>query len=240
MGRLRSTVHRSAESFGWTWVFLVASIFPAMVLTPGLSYSEIYHYVDSRGTLHFSNVPTDSRFQRLRKGAPVVPIDSREIQKLIREGARRYGLDPELIKAVIRVESNYDPSAVSVAGAMGLMQLMPETALGLGVENAFNPSENILGGTKLLSRLLDRFNGDLTLTLAAYHAGAKRVEEHGGVPPIPQTRRYIRKVLSAYKVYRNKEQTTGTTYKVHSGNDTVIYTNVPEQYQDSRRDRVFY
>ncbi|MEK6683554.1 MAG: lytic transglycosylase domain-containing protein [Nitrospirota bacterium] len=202
---------------------------------------ELYQFTDTHGVAHFTNVPTDPRYRRLQKPAAMISISPDEIHQTILSASRRYRVDPALVKAVIKVESDFNPRAVSSAGAMGLMQLMPATASDLDVQNPFNPTENISGGVKHLSDLLSRFNSDLTLALAAYHAGAKRVESYGQVPPIEKTHRYIQKVMAAYKTYRGKEPARTSVYQVVSpGGGHVIYTNVPEQYQDTRRYRVAY
>jgi soluble lytic murein transglycosylase-like protein len=161
--------------------------------------AEIYQFVSADGVLHFTNVPTDPRYQRMEP-AP----GSADIQQTIRHSASRYHVDPNLVKAVIKVESDFNPSAVSKAGAIGLMQLMPATADTLKVRDPFNPHENIMGGVRHLSHLLGEFGGDLTLALAAYHAGATRVKRYGDVPPIAETHRYIKKVLAAYSRYMGR------------------------------------
>ena len=206
----------------------------------GPAPAQVYQFMDAGGVVHFSNVPTDPRYRPLKDAASVIQANPQEIHQIIVSASRRYRVDPALVKAVIKVESDFNPQAVSYAGAMGLMQLMPATASTLGVQNPFNPSDNISGGVKHLSDLLDRFDGDLTLTLAAYHAGVGKVEPQHQVPPIENTRRYIQKVMAAYKTYRGSEPARKATYKVFSQDGRVIYTNVPEQYQDSRRYRVAY
>ena len=113
---------------------------------------------------------------------------------IIESAAERFGLAPELIVAVASVESRFDPFAESPKGAIGVMQLMPETAAELGVDNPFDAEQNILGGARFLREMLDEFEGDLDLALAAYNAGSGRVREYGGVPPFPETRRYLVKV----------------------------------------------
>lgn len=124
--------------------------------------------------------------------------DPQELRRLAIEAARRHDLDPELVLAVVGVESAFQPDAVSPKGARGLMQLMPRTALALGVRDAFDPQDNLDGGTRHLSELLALYEGDLRRALAAYNAGAGAVARHGGLPPYRETRDYVRKVLERY------------------------------------------
>ena len=124
-----------------------------------------------------------------------VPAASRQLAPLIRQAARRHGVSAELIRAVVAVESGFDPRAVSPRGARGLMQLMPATAAELNVDNVYDPRQNLDGGTRYLRALLDGFDGDLRLALAAYNAGPEAVRRHGGVPPYPETQEYVQKVL---------------------------------------------
>ena len=137
---------------------------------------------------------------------PPVPVVTTRIESVIgvpanhaydrdiREASARYGVDATLIRSVMQTESAFDALAVSRAGAMGLMQLMPEVALELGVEDPFDPRQNIMGGVKYLRRLLHLYNGNVTLALASYNAGATNVAQYGGVPPFPETQNYVKQI----------------------------------------------
>jgi len=128
--------------------------------------------------------------------------DGRDLRTLAMETARRHGIDPELVLAVVSVESAFRPDAVSPKGAQGLMQLMPGTARELGVKDPLDPAANLDGGTRYLNALLQQYKGDLKRALAAYNAGAGAVKRHGGVPPYRETREYVQKVLERYKPAR--------------------------------------
>ncbi len=125
-----------------------------------------------------------------------VEVNNEEIDTIIQKASDRFGVNVDLIRSVVKTESNFDADVVSHAGAQGLMQLMPQTAQGLGVENPFDPEQNVMGGTKYLKQMLDRYDGDSKLALAAYNAGPGNVDKYGGVPPFQETQHYVKKVLN--------------------------------------------
>jgi len=125
-------------------------------------------------------------------------VSKTEINNLIEKYADKNGLDSDFVRAVINQESGYNPNATSKCGAMGLMQLMPGTAQGLGVSNAYDPEQNIQGGTKYLKGLMDRFDNNKSLALAAYNAGPNAVKKYGGIPPYQETQNYVKSVISQY------------------------------------------
>lgn len=194
---------------------------------------EVFQYIDRNGTIHFTNVPTDPRFKLLpperRFAAPFSQDRRQQLDGIIEREAKAQGIEAALIKAVIRAESDFDPSAVSYAGAQGLMQLMPDTSAYLRLNDPFNPEENIKGGARHLRYLLRRFNGDLALTLAAYHAGAETVQRYGKIPPIQETRLYVEKVLRFYQGYIGKS-VRNRLYQGKRSNGAILYTNHPERY----------
>jgi soluble lytic murein transglycosylase-like protein len=205
----------------------------AGALTAGDASADIYQYTDPDGVVHFTNAPKgDSRFKlyvkstsKRTKGArfsgTAVPPSDRSPErftrydKWIRQAATLYQLPEELVRAVIKVESDYDPRAVSGAGAQGLMQLMPETATRMQVRDPFDPRENIFGGVRYLRVLANLFNGDLDLTVAAYNAGEGAVARYGGIPPYPETQDYVVRVRTYYSAYRsNRDINTASTIDV--------------------------
>jgi soluble lytic murein transglycosylase-like protein len=186
-------------------------------------WADIFRYQDENGVVHFTNVPTGSKYQLLykeyemgRSSIPSKGIGKAVSSKIsnggnapflrdhIEEASQQYGVDPKLIQAVIHVESNFDPQAISPKGAQGLMQLMPQTARELQVVDPFSPRDNIVGGARYLRYLLDLFNQDLSLALAAYNAGPEKVNLYHGVPPYLETRTYVQKVLQIYNRLKNQ------------------------------------
>lgn len=165
--------------------------------------ADIYVLKDSNGILHFTNVPSQSGYRPVIKdwgnGSRLAPG---RLEEIIRSASNRYGVDPDLVRAVVKAESDFNTTARSPKGAQGLMQLMPDTARLRNISNIYDPDENIDGGVRHLKFLLDRYQGDLRLTLAGYNAGVQAVEKYGGVPPYPETREYIRRVLDYHQRYR--------------------------------------
>jgi len=146
---------------------------------------------------HFGTNVEPSKFGKMLQKN--IQEQSKSIDDIIAEKAKKFGLDNKLLKSVVEVESNYKPDAVSSKGAKGLMQLMPETAKNLGVKDVFSPEENIEGGAKYLKTLMKKYNNNLDLALAAYNSGPHTVDSVGGVPNYPETQNYVQKVMELYK-----------------------------------------
>lgn len=224
--------NRSGRGSGAWWLrqggavrfFLQVALPMLFFFGTGTSQASMYLCRDKSGAVNFTNAPVVSNCQEYalektgRIHAMVSEVvggatDSASYDQEIRRIGRRYQVDPPLIKAIIQTESDFDHRAVSRRGAQGLMQLMPETARDLQVGNPFNPRENIDGGTRYLRWLLDSFNNDLILSLAAYNAGPGLVSRTGGVPKITETREYVNKVLKRYKAYKNEQGKTAFLVK---------------------------
>ncbi|WP_248884428.1 lytic transglycosylase domain-containing protein [Acidithiobacillus acidisediminis] len=188
-------------------------------LTTGMAQADIYEYTGSDGVIHLTNLPSHKAPYHLVMRTPKMaaqiarqhfdPVARAELQPVVLAAAKRFGLSAALLNAVIRVESGFNAGAVSSKGAMGLMQLMPATASRFGVQNAFNPEENVRGGAAYLADLLHRFSGDLRLALAAYNAGSQAVIQAGyHIPPFQETQDYVPKVMAYYQRFQgNGDQT---------------------------------
>lgn len=181
-----------------------ASLAFLLIVSAGVSTAgaDIYRYVDGDGVIHFSNVPADSRYRLYIRTTEKDPARYvRDYEDIIKRASDSFGVDRSLIKAVIKAESDFDHRAVSHKGAQGLMQLMPRTAELMEVEDPFDPEANVLGGTRYLGSLLERFNGDRRLALAAYNAGPERVAFYRDVPPFEETRIFVDRVLKYAGLY---------------------------------------
>jgi len=170
-----------------------------------MAFADIYMYIDSSGIFNFTNVPTCSDYKVYIKEKPKKGLQRATTKKyddIIKKAQEKYGVEFSLIKAVIKVESDFDPKAVSKKGAKGLMQIMPDNFKSLFVKDPFNPSQNIMGGTLYLQRLLRRYEHKLPLVLAAYNAGPDTVDKHKQIPPYKETQNYVRKVMKTYSQYK--------------------------------------
>jgi soluble lytic murein transglycosylase-like protein len=208
-------------------VLLAAKIRPMKGMLPILAFgifatwsgtaaADIYAYTDANGVRHITNVPQgDSRYQLIYKSRYTKPkgwVDSPSaaywrlnpsaFDDLIRSTASQHGIDPSLVRAVMHAESGFNPQAVSPKGAAGLMQLMPATASRFGVSNIYDPLENVRGGVAYLRFLLNLFDGDVRLAVAAYNAGEGAVKKFGGIPPYDETITYVARVMNLHGRYR--------------------------------------
>lgn len=169
------------------------------------AFADIYMYIDSNGTVNFTNTPTTSNCKLYIRETPKKIKPGSNTQKyddIIKKAQKKYGVEFSLIKAVIHVESYFNPRAVSKKGAKGLMQIMPDNYKTLLVKDPFNPSQNIMGGTLYLQRLLQRYEYKLPLVLAAYNAGPVAVDKYQRIPPYKETQDYVRKVMKTYSRYK--------------------------------------
>jgi soluble lytic murein transglycosylase-like protein len=190
-------------------LILVFGFLSGLIGFAAAGYADIYKYVDDEGVIHLTNVPTDSNLPYVllirEKRVHFSTNISQNITKydsLIMQSCEKYKMDPALIKAVIKAESNFNHQAVSPKGARGLMQLMPATASALQVQDAFHPQSNVEGGVRYLRYLLNLFKGDLQLALAAYNAGEGAVLRYGDIPPFQETRTYVQRVMNYLDQYR--------------------------------------
>lgn len=196
-----------------TLLILLSATLALGLVLPSLSSAEIYKYVDEDGVIHLANVPTDKHTQVLKEGWVGFQLGTNfeKYDPVIWKAAETYGVDCALVKAVIKAESNFNPTAISRAGARGLMQLMPGTANALGIANSFHPEDNIQAGARHLRYLLDLFKGDLRLALAAYNAGENAVFRYNGIPPYQETKTYIQRVLRYFQNYSSDPGTPNSS-----------------------------
>ncbi len=217
--------------------FLFSLLDPYKGFVSMASAGEVYQYIDKEGIIHFTNVPTDPRYKpRSLPQLPNFPSQHYgywDFRNTIHAAAYRHGVDPLLVRAIIKAESDFDPYAVSHRGAQGLMQLMPPTAITLSIQNPFDPVENISGGVRYLRYLLNLFDNNLVLALAAYNAGEGSVQKYNTIPPFEETRDYITRVLKFYKQYLQQGKRKSYTKLLTSQGD-LLYTNTPEHYSRIR------
>jgi hypothetical protein len=203
-----------------------AFVLAAGLVAAGMAHARIYGFIDEQGVAHFSNVPNDHRYKlfmrtpddervhprgpgsnadnRLAATAKRLPLRRQAYRTQIADIALALRLDAALVHAVIAAESGYDPKARSDKGAMGLMQLMPDTARRYCVKDPYDPAQNLRGGSQYLRDLLVRYKNDVKLALAAYNAGEEAVAKHGNrIPPYPETLEYVPRVMGLYEQYRN-------------------------------------
>ncbi len=220
-------------------------------------HADIYQYTDESGVVHFTNVPgsnvkkptrvrTESpslasvaspqaiepKSEGRKSSATTVPASYHEY---INTACEKYGVDPSLVHALVKVESGYNTFALSNKGAMGLMQLMPETANNMNVRNSFSPQDNVEGGVRYLRYLLDRYEGNISLALAAYNSGETSVKRWGTIPPFKETKDYVKKILT---IYHGTGKTTSvpryTIYVGHAADGTLILTDNPQSHPDKQ------
>lgn len=204
---MQDTVHLMTPSLqrratiGLTTMVIVGVSSLAVSVSP--TAAEIYQFIEPNGSISLTNVPSDARYRKIEIESSRfhTTLSERELEPVIRRHSSRHQLHPALIRAVIKAESDFDPRAVSRSGAIGLMQLMPQTAVRLDVRDMYDPDDNVGGGTKYLRQLLDRFHGNLPLALAAYNAGENAVDRYQALPPFDETRQYVRKVLRYYRTF---------------------------------------
>ncbi len=190
-----------------------------LLVTIGNAWAGIYVYTDEKGQIYAIYQEEGLAIETKEDGFDL----------FIKRLAEKHNLDPLLVKAVIKVESDFEVEALSRKGAQGLMQLMPQTAAHLGVKDVWDPHHNIEGGVKYLRKMLNKFNNNLSLALAAYNAGPNKVKQYGRMPPYPETQRFVWKVIKYYQYY--KAQSNALYVYTDEGGDrcyTNIFSNIPK------------
>ncbi len=196
-------------AWGWVKYFSITVFCIAVVpFTASLPvFADIYRYIDKNGVHHFTNVPASSSpkyriYIREKSGKSLSLYKTDRYDIFIKEASKRHGISFPLLKAIIKVESNFNPRAVSRSGALGLMQIMPENIKSLNINDPFDPCENIMGGALFFKRLVKRFDEKLPLALAAYNAGPNIVDRYKSIPPFKETKDYVEKVMKYYNIFK--------------------------------------
>ena len=230
-------------------VILALALFACIPVLP--AGADIYQYTDESGVLHFTNVSGGGKNHKRVRSEPEVRRETAAAPKacpaspapssanipaayldLINTACDRHGIDPSLVHAIVKVESDFNPYALSRKGAMGLMQLMPQTAVNMNIKNSFNPAENIDGGVKYLRYLIDRYEGNLSLALAAYNSGETAVKRWGTIPPFKETQNYVKRVLKIYNGGNGSPATRYTIYMGYGDDGALLLTDNPSNHKN--------
>ena len=180
---------------------LIAALF-LFVAAPAV-VADIYMFIDSQGVLNFTNAPTSSQYTLYIKERPNPAAATKKYDGIIQEASDTFGLSFPLLKAIIKVESDFNSRAVSRKGALGLMQIMPQNLRAFNIREPYDPKDNIMGGARYFKSLIERFEGKLPLALAAYNAGPTIVDKYRNIPPIKETEEYVKKVMKYFYLYKN-------------------------------------
>lgn len=259
--RQRDYLHNTLLSMrSWmdrkTSLILLCTVLLFSLCQPRAVVANIFQYTDENGVMHFSNVSvgTAKKYRSLKSASAATqqttatprstapsraPISSSNIPSayvdIINSACNRHGVDPSLVHAIVKVESDFNPYALSRKGAMGLMQLMPQTAVNMNVGNSFNPDDNINGGVKYLRYLIDRYEGNLSLALAAYNSGETAVKKWGTIPPYRETQNYVQRILRIYGGKDRAVRPRYTIYMVYGEDGALMLTDNPSQNKSSKR-----
>jgi soluble lytic murein transglycosylase len=214
LARIKNPMKKNLPIF-----YLITLVTCYFLLITCPAWAGIYSYTDEKGQLYVTYHEEGLTIKTKEDGFDLF------IKKL----AEKHNLDPLLVKAVIKVESDFEVEALSRKGAQGLMQLMPQTARDLRVKDVWDPHHNIEGGVRYLRKMIDKFNNNWSLALAAYNAGPNKVKEYGGIPPYPETQRFVRKVISYYRYYKAQSNAL-YIYTDEKGSRcyTNIFSNIPK------------
>lgn len=238
-------------------LMLTATALLISLCRPCAGVTDIYRYVDDNGVIHFSNVSVGNNpYKKVTSTVAAkksvaarqpdttpprkqTPLSSSNLSgayvDIINDACGRHGVDPALVHALVKVESGFNPYAMSRKGAIGLMQLMPETAMVMNVGNSFNPHENVDGGVKYLRYLIDRYEGNLSLALAAYNSGETAVKRWGTIPPYPETQNYVRRIMKLYNGSELAFRPRKTIFMYYGQDGSLMLTDDPSKQKAFRR-----